>query len=99
MAELETLTGGLRLLAHVLTFLAVGLWYRDPTARYRAGVSILAYVIAASSLALAIQQAIYPPNGARIFETVLIAAFALLVLRAGGNIALLLPRRPWSPPA
>lgn len=95
MIDLETVTGALRIMAHMLTFLFVGVVYRDPQAHYRPGVSALAFVIAASSLALAMQQIIYPSPSPRLFETALFVSLAFLVIRAGGNVALLLPRRPW----
>jgi len=84
----------LRVAAHLVTFAALTFWYRDPCARYRPGVSILATAIAASSLAAAVTVSIFKtPVG--IFDTLLFVAFCALVLRAGGNVARLLPRRVW----
>lgn len=85
----------LQVVAHLLTFGAVALWYSDPTARYRPGVSILATLIAGSSLASAV-FAVMAGRGAGAFETVLLVALCLLVLCARGNVARLLPRQPWS---
>ena len=85
----------LRVAAHLVTFAAVTFWYRDPLASFRPCVSMLATVIAGSSLAAAITIALSntPPG---IFDTLLFVAFCALVLRAGGNVARLLPRRVWS---
>lgn len=84
----------LRVAAHLITFAAVALWYRDPDATFRPGVSILATVIAGSSLAAAVTLSLSKiPVG--IFDTLLFVAFCALVLRAGGNVARLLPRRVW----
>ena len=85
----------LRVAAHLITFFAIAIWYRDPDAAFRPGVSILATAIAASSLAAAVTLSVYKyPVG--IFDTLLFVAFCALVLRAGGNVARLLPRRVWS---
>lgn len=85
----------LRVAAHVLTFVAVALWYRDPCARFRPGVSLLATVIAGSSLAAAVTLSL-SKTPAGLFDTLLFVAFCALVLRAGGNVARLLPRKIWS---
>lgn len=87
----------LQVAAHLLTFGAVALWYSDPDARYRPGVSILATLIAGSSLAAAV-FAVMAGRGAGVFETLLLVALCLLVLRARGNVARLLPRQVWSRP-
>jgi hypothetical protein len=85
----------LRVAAHLITFAAVAFWYRDPLASFRPCVSMLATVIAGASLAAAVTLSLsITPAG--IFDTLLFVAFCVLVLRAGGNVARLLPRRVWS---
>ena len=84
----------LRVAAHLITFAAVAIWYRDPLATFRPGVSLLATVIAGSSLAAAVTLSL-SRTPAGIFDTLLFVAFCALVLRAGGNVARLLPRRVW----
>lgn len=85
----------LQVAAHLLTFAAVAIWYTDPTARYRPGVSILATLIAGASLAGGV-GALLSGGSAGVFATIMLVLFCGLVLRAGGNIAKLLPRQPWS---
>jgi hypothetical protein len=85
----------LRVAVHLITFAAVAIWYRDPLAKFRPGASLLATVIAGASLAAAVTLSLSKtPVG--IFDTLLFVAFCALVLRAGGNVARLLPRRVWS---
>ena len=84
----------LQVAAHLLTFAAVAFFYSDPTARYRLGVSLLATLIAGSSLAAGV-GALVVDTRAGISDTILFVAFCGLVLRAGGNVAKLLPRQPW----
>ena len=84
-----------RVAAHLITFAAIAIWYRDPCARFRPFVSMLATAIAGSSLAAAVTISLSrAPAG--LFGTLLFVAFCALVLRAGGNVARLLPRRVWS---
>lgn len=82
----------LQIIAHLLTFGAVALWYHDPLARYKPLESILATLLAGPSLAAAIWVWL-SGDRAGPFELLLIITLCGLVLRAGGNVALLLPPR------
>lgn len=82
----------LQIAAHLLTFSAVALWYCDKHASYRPGVSLLATVLAGPSLGAALWVMMTGKHAGSL-ELILIATLAGLVLRAGGNVALLLPPR------
>lgn len=87
-----------RVLAHLVTFIMVGLYYRPaPEARHRYGVSLLASIIAGSSLALAVLSLfVTRAAGYQIFDTSFAIAVAVIAVMAGGDVARLLPRQPWT---
>lgn len=87
----ETLSW-LQITAHLLTFSSVALWYQDKEASYRAGVSLLATGIAGVSLGAGL-KVIIDDQGSGIFPVLIIVIFCGIVLRAGGNVAKLLPAR------
>lgn len=89
---LENMIAWLQISAHLLTFGAVALWYCDKHASYRPGVSLLATVLAGPSLGAAL-WVLMTGKHAESLELILITTLAGLVLRAGGNVALLLPPR------
>lgn len=85
-----------RIVAHLVTMVYVVKWY-DPEATHRPGVSWLAVAIAggsfsAATLALLTEQAALP----QFPLCVLAVSLSVLVVRAGGNVAKLLPRRTWT---
>lgn len=89
----------LRVLAHLVTFGALAFWYKDPDAKFRPGVSFTATIVAGSSFASAFLLMTAPPRtitATFIFETLLIASFAGLVVMARGNMARLFPRQIWT---
>lgn len=89
---LENMIMGLQVAAHLLTFAAVAIWYCDKQASYRLGASLLATVIAGPSLGAAL-SVLMTDRHAGTLEVLLILTFCSLVLRARGNVALLLPPR------
>ena len=82
----------LQIAAHLLTFGAVALWYRDKEASYRAGVSLLATGIAGVSLGAGL-TVIIDGQCSGLFPVLIVVIFCGIVMRAGGNVAKLLPRR------
>lgn len=87
----ETLSW-LQITAHLLTFSSVALWYQDREASYRVGVSLLATGIAGASLGAGL-KAMIDGQGSGLFPVLIIVIFCGIVLRAGGNVAKLLPTR------
>lgn len=89
----------IRVIAHLVTFVALAFWYKDPDAQWRPGVSITATVVAGSSFASAFLLWYSSPpilTASMLFETVLVVAFTVLIVMARGNMARLFPRRVWS---
>ena len=94
---LVTTLSGVRVLAHLVTFFMIAIYYKPPEgSRFRLGVSLLASILAGSTLALALLTIFVARQfGYQIFDTTLAVALAVLAVRAGGDVARLLPRQPW----
>lgn len=96
--EIDALLLAIRALAHLVTF-GIVFSYFDPTARYRIGVSLLAFCVAGGSLAAAVQVATRWPEmmqtGPQAPLTILTIAFLVPVALTRGNLAKLLPRIKW----
>ena len=82
----------LQIAAHLITFGAVAFWYCDKSASFRPLVSLLATAIAGLSLSNAIWVMVTGDTDGALAIS-LFVTFCGLVLRAGGNVALLLPPR------
>lgn len=96
--EIDALLLAIRALAHLVTFGIVAS-FCDPSARYRPGVSILAFCVAGGSLAAVFQivtrWAELMQSGPQAPQTILALAFLVPVALTRGNLAKLLPRIKW----
>lgn len=96
--ELDALLLIVRALAHLATF-GIVFSYFDPSARYRIGVSLLAFCVAGGSLAATVQIVTRWPDmlqsGPQAPQTILALAFLVPIALTRGNLAKLLPRIKW----
>jgi hypothetical protein len=97
MSILDNPLSLLQVLFHIGTLLIVAS-FRDEGATYRPGVSLLACIIAGSSLAMAFmllfpaQSACTRPEPGALLQAGLVF---FLIATTRGNVARLLPRRKW----
>lgn len=86
--------------AYMVIFGSLAFWYKpEPEARTRLGVWFTSRVVAGSCFGKAVLLLYAVPTpltGSIIFETLIAVSFAVVVVKAHGNMAKLFPREVWS---